>query len=116
MVDTVGRPTIRDVVGRASCPVAAQMKRNPSLYEGSHDVQRRATTGPHAPAWVEFDIAFHRGLIAASGLSPLLAFCDVLAVFSRVLREREESQGVAGVASLRDRRRHPGWPRAGRPC
>jgi len=32
-------------------------------------------------AWIEYDIAFHRGLVEASGLSPLASVCDLLQAF-----------------------------------
>jgi DNA-binding FadR family transcriptional regulator len=80
--------------------VAAQMKRNPSLYEGLHTINAELRQARTLRRWVELDIAFHRGLIAASGLSPLLAFGDVLAVFFQRFRESvKRAEWVDGVAS-----------------
>src|SRR5262245_45774359 len=61
--------------------VASRMSRDPSLYDGLHAINADLRQARSLQRWVELDIAFHRGLIAASGLSPLLAFGDVLAVF-----------------------------------
>jgi len=80
--------------------VAARMKQDPSLYDGLNGINhemRRART--HARR-VELDLAFHHGLIAASGLSPLLAFGDLLAVFFRRFRESvKKAEWVDGLAS-----------------
>lgn len=92
--------------------VSLRMKDDPSIHEQldaindglrrTHDVQR----------WVELDIAFHRELIAASGLMPLAAFNEVLAVFFKRFRESikkaEWDMGVEGhrfiIDALRDGR------------
>ena len=45
-----------------------------------HDHGRQL--GPDADdRWIEYDIAFHRGLVEASGLTPLLSVCDLLRAF-----------------------------------
>jgi DNA-binding FadR family transcriptional regulator len=31
--------------------------------------------------WIDYDIAFHRGLVEASGITPLASFCDLLQAF-----------------------------------
>jgi GntR family transcriptional repressor for pyruvate dehydrogenase complex len=67
--------------------VARRMIDDASIYHllnGINDDLRRARS---LQRWVELDIAFHRGLIEASGLSPLLAFGDLLAVFFQRFRE-----------------------------
>jgi DNA-binding FadR family transcriptional regulator len=56
------------------------------------------------------DIAFHRRLVEASGLSPLLTFSDLLAVFFRKfresLRQADWQSGIEGhqriIDALRD--------------
>lgn len=67
--------------------VAARMKRDPALYAGLNGINEELRQARTVERWVELDLAFHRGLIAASGLSPLLAFGDVLAVFFQRFRE-----------------------------
>jgi len=37
--------------------------------------------------WIELDVAFHRSLLEASGLAPLVAFNDLLQVFFLRFRE-----------------------------
>ena len=49
---------------------------------------------------VELDIAFHRRLVEASGLSPLLTFSNLLAVFFRKFRESlRHADWEAGIES-----------------
>jgi GntR family transcriptional repressor for pyruvate dehydrogenase complex len=80
--------------------VAAQMKRNASLYEGLHTINAELRQARTLRRRVELDIAFHRGLIAASGLAPLPAFGDVLAMFFQRFRESvKRAEWVDGVAS-----------------
>src|SRR5262249_30637777 len=79
--------------------VAARMSRDPSLYEGLHAINSELRQARTLARWVELDIAFHRGLIAASGLTPLLAFGDVLAVFFQRFRGSvKKAEWAAGVA------------------
>lgn len=63
--------------------VARRMERDPSLYESLNAVNRRLGQADSLQAGVELDRAFHHELIAASGLTPFLAFGDLLAVFFR---------------------------------
>ncbi len=50
--------------------------------------------------WVELDIAFHRQLVESSGISPLLAFNDLLAAFFQRFRESvSKAQWKRGVES-----------------
>lgn len=86
--------------------VAERMKRDPSLYEGLGAINARLRQARSPARWVEGDIAFHRALIAASGLSPLLAFGDVLSVFFQRFRESvkgaEWSKGTASHQRIID--------------
>ena len=56
--------------------------------------------------WVESDMAFHRELISASGLFPLMAFSDVLDVFFQRFRESikkaEWAKGIDGHQRIID--------------
>lgn len=67
--------------------VQRRMEQDPSLFESLDEINRRLSRAEGLQAWVELDLAFHHELIAASGLTPLLAFGDVLAVFFRRFRE-----------------------------
>ncbi|MEX0793834.1 MAG: FCD domain-containing protein [Pirellulaceae bacterium] len=67
--------------------VAERMAEDAEIHqrlEAINDQLRRTRT---LQRWVELDIAFHRELILASGLSPLMVFSDLLAVFFRRFRE-----------------------------
>ncbi|HLA85772.1 MAG TPA: FCD domain-containing protein [Thermoguttaceae bacterium] len=101
------------------------MKKDPSLSprllelaEAAPDVDRVNE------AWIEYDIAFHRGLVDASGLSPLASVCDLLQAFFHQFqtamgdfqRGKEDHRRI--VEALRDEkldtavellRRHLSW-------
>jgi DNA-binding FadR family transcriptional regulator len=67
--------------------VAKRMHQDGSIYESLAGINARLRQARTLERWVELDIAFHRELIAASGMSPLLAFGDVLAIFFKRFRE-----------------------------
>ncbi len=67
--------------------VAKRMKIDASLYEKLNAINADLRQARGLARWVELDITFHRELICASGLSPLMAFTDVLAVFFQRFRE-----------------------------
>ncbi|MBN2021182.1 MAG: FadR family transcriptional regulator [Pirellulales bacterium] len=46
--------------------------------------------------WIEYDIAFHRGLVEASDITPLASFCDLLQAFFREYRDRTVCGDVRG--------------------
>lgn len=80
--------------------VAARIKRDPSLLDNLTAINRRLKQARTVQRWVECDVAFHRGLIEASGLTPLLAFGDLLAVFFQRFRESvKRAEWADGVAS-----------------
>ncbi|WP_422927845.1 FadR/GntR family transcriptional regulator [Singulisphaera sp. PoT] len=67
--------------------VARRMKDDPSIYANLNTINEGLRRARSLGRWVELDIAFHRGLIEASGLSPVLAFGDLIAVFFQRFRE-----------------------------
>lgn len=67
--------------------VAELMKRDRSIYVRLNEINDNLRQARSLQRWVELDIAFHRELLAASGLSPLMAFADVLVVFFQRFRE-----------------------------
>ena len=80
--------------------VAARMKQDQSLYDKLNDINAELRQARSLSRWVELDIAFHRELISASGLSPLMAFTDVLAVFFRRFRESvRKAEWSGGIES-----------------
>jgi DNA-binding FadR family transcriptional regulator len=86
--------------------LARRMKLDDRIYQSLHEVNNQLRQTRSLQRFVELDIAFHRGLIAGSGLSPLLAFGDVLAVFFQRFRESvkraEWQQGIASHQSIID--------------
>lgn len=90
--------------------VARRMQQDHEIFPGLEAINDELRRTRSLQRWVELDIAFHRGLIEASGLSPLLAFGDLLAVFFQRFRESvkkaEWKQGIEShqmiIESLRD--------------
>jgi GntR family transcriptional repressor for pyruvate dehydrogenase complex len=86
--------------------VARRMSSDPAIHERLSDINRELRQARTLQRWLEFDIDFHRSLIEASGLSPLMAFADVLSVFFRRFRESvkkaEWSEGLAGHQAIID--------------
>ncbi|MFO0907337.1 MAG: FCD domain-containing protein [Isosphaeraceae bacterium] len=80
--------------------VAARMKHDASIYGALNSINSELRQARSLQRWVELDMAFHRGLIAASGLTPLLAFGDVLAVFFQRFRESvKKGEWAEGIAT-----------------
>jgi DNA-binding GntR family transcriptional regulator len=63
------------------------MQDDETIYAILNDLNDQLRSVKDVHRWVELDIAFHRCLIESSGLSPLLAFNDLLAVFFVRFRE-----------------------------
>lgn len=90
--------------------VVRRMKADPTIYERLNKINRQLSKARTLQEWVELDIEFHRCLLEASGLSPVMAFADVLSAFFRQFRESvkkaEWSDGVvshqATIDALRD--------------
>ncbi|MBX3443456.1 MAG: FadR family transcriptional regulator [Planctomyces sp.] len=86
--------------------VARRMKDDPALYDGLSGINARLRDARTLQRWVTLDIEFHRSLIEASGLTPLMAFADVLAVFFQRFRESvrkaEWSGGVVAHQAILD--------------
>jgi DNA-binding FadR family transcriptional regulator len=73
------------------------MKRDPALYGALHRLAKSAPDGDLPDAWIEYDIAFHRRLVEASGIAPLASFSDLLQAFF------QESRGALVVSrNVRD--------------
>ena len=86
--------------------VARRMKQDESLYDKLNAMNSELRQARSLARWVKLDIAFHRELICASGLSPLMAFTDVLAVFFLRFRESvkraEWSKGIESHQKIID--------------
>jgi DNA-binding FadR family transcriptional regulator len=73
-----------------------EMRNNPSLYSR---LRRLADAAPKTrnaadQRWIDYDIAFHRGLVEASDITPLASFCDLLQAFFQ--KYRPMLYGVVG--------------------
>jgi DNA-binding FadR family transcriptional regulator len=67
--------------------VARKMAEDPAIYDQLAALNDRSKQDTPSDEWVANDIAFHRALIAASGLGPLIAFSDLLQVFFNRFRD-----------------------------
>jgi GntR family transcriptional regulator, transcriptional repressor for pyruvate dehydrogenase complex len=67
--------------------VAARMAENPAIYEQLAALTDPSQEGTTLDEQIATDLAFHRALLAASGLGPLVAFSDLLQVFFTRFRE-----------------------------
>ena len=80
--------------------VARRMCDEPSIHQRLDAINGSLRQAHDVQSWVESDIAFHRELIAASGLLPLAAFNDVLAVFFKRFRESiKKAEWARGIES-----------------
>ena len=80
--------------------VARRMRSDSSIYPRLTEINQSLRQARTVSKWVAIDIAFHRGLIEAGGLPPLMAFSDVLSVFFRRFRESvKRAEWSAGIAS-----------------
>lgn len=80
--------------------VIREIERDEAVYHALNEINDRLRRTPDLQSWVELDIAFHRRLVESSGLAPLLAFNDLLAVFFQKFRESVKKGGrQAGVES-----------------
>jgi DNA-binding FadR family transcriptional regulator len=65
-----------------------EMKRNPEVYKrlmGLAEADPK-TRDAADQRWIDYDIAFHRGLVEASDITPLASFCDLLQAFFQKFR------------------------------
>ncbi|MBI2827265.1 MAG: FadR family transcriptional regulator [Planctomycetia bacterium] len=97
----------RIVVETGGLPFAAERMRNdPAIYEGLASVVARSHKASTLSSWIELDLEFHRLLLAASGLAPLVAFNDLLQIFFLRFRESvkkaEWKQGIKSHQSIVD--------------
>jgi GntR family transcriptional regulator, transcriptional repressor for pyruvate dehydrogenase complex len=80
--------------------VARRMSEDPALYDRLNAINGELRQARTLQRWVELDIEFHRELIRGSGLSPLMAFSDLLAVFFQQFRESvKKAEWADGIAS-----------------
>ncbi|TVS14719.1 MAG: FadR family transcriptional regulator [Planctomycetaceae bacterium] len=67
--------------------VVRRMLDDPSIEAGLREIVDQFQTAKDLKSMIEIDIRFHHSLIDASGLQPLVAFNDLLAIFFQRFRE-----------------------------
>lgn len=78
----------RVVIETGGLPFAIRrMKENPTLYDELAAIEAEFHKVKTLSGWIELDVAFHRQLLEASGLTPLVAFNDLLQMFFQRFRE-----------------------------
>lgn len=82
--------------------VAQRMAADPRIYASLAALVERFRAADGRAEWIELDIAFHRALLDASGLAPLVAFGDLLQIFFQRVRDgMTRSAWQAGIESHR---------------
>jgi DNA-binding FadR family transcriptional regulator len=80
--------------------VVRKMQADRSIYDGLKAINDQLRGVSELSQFIELDIAFHRKLIDASGIAPLVAFNDLLEVFFFRFRESiQKGEWSAGVRS-----------------
>jgi GntR family transcriptional regulator, transcriptional repressor for pyruvate dehydrogenase complex len=64
------------------------MSKDTAVYDRLRALAEAAPETEHAAddRWIEYDIAFHHGLVDATGITPLASFCDLLQTFFQKFR------------------------------
>jgi DNA-binding FadR family transcriptional regulator len=86
--------------------VANRMAADTSIYTSFQVIVDRFRSTRDLQTWIDLDIQFHRALLEASGLSPLVAFGDLLRVFFQRFRDSVNragwKQGIEGHQRIID--------------
>ena len=73
------------------------MRKDPTLYSRLMELAEQGNPSDTLEQWIESDIAFHRALVEAGDIAPLLAFADLLQIFfHRFHQELSEGNFEAG--------------------
>ena len=76
------------------------MAQDPSIHENLQGIVDRFQSARKLQQWIDLDVEFHRTLLDASGLSPLVAFSDLLQVFFQQFRDSvKKAEWELGIAS-----------------
>ncbi len=67
--------------------VARRMAADPTIGDALDAIVAQFRTARDLQTWIDLDIRFHRTLLEASGLEPLVAFGDLLQVFFQRFRD-----------------------------
>ena len=93
----------RVIVETGALPhVARSMARDPGIETGLRELAERFRSARDLKCWIDLDVRFHRTLLEASGLKPLIAFGDLLTVFFQRFRESvKRAEWRLGIESHR---------------
>lgn len=93
----------RVIVETGSLPhVARRMADDPTIETRLREIVQQFESARDLKTFIALDIQFHRSLLEASGLQPLVAFGDLLHVFFQRFRESvKQAAWKAGVESHR---------------
>lgn len=91
----------RIVIETGALPFAARrMADDPTIFESLRERVDAFRGTENLQEWIDLDIAFHRAVLDASGLTPLVAFHDLLQVFFQRFRESvQRAQWQDGIES-----------------
>ena len=67
--------------------VVKRMAEDDTIRESLQSIVDRSGSAKRLQDWIDLDIQFHRALIEASGLAPLVAFSNLLQVFFQQFRD-----------------------------
>jgi GntR family transcriptional regulator, transcriptional repressor for pyruvate dehydrogenase complex len=82
--------------------VARRMADDAAWFERLESIVEQSCTARDLKTWIDLDIEFHRTLLEASGLEPLVAFGDLLHVFFQRFRESvKKAEWKVGIDSHR---------------
>ena len=82
--------------------VMRRMQKDPAIEARLREIVRQFESARDLKTFIKLDIQFHRSLLEASGLQPLVAFGDLLHVFFQRFRESVKQAGwTRGVESHR---------------
>ncbi len=80
--------------------VARNMSKDKTIERQLRELAEQFRTARDLKTWIALDIQFHRTLLEASGLQPLVAFGDLLHVFFQRFRESvKKAEWQAGIES-----------------
>lgn len=80
--------------------VARRMRDDPAIETWLRELVEKFRSARDLKTWIELDIQFHRLLLDASGLQPLVAFGDLLHIFFQRFRESvKKAEWKLGVES-----------------
>lgn len=91
----------RVVIETGALPHAAQrMQADDSIYASLKAVVDRSMAARNLQTWIDLDVLFHRTLLEASGLAPLVAFGDLIQVFFQRFRDSvKRAEWKRGIGS-----------------